>query len=761
MVAMASPRGVGAEFAERQLYVSGSASLLSMPSSSSLMNESVSPSSSATSATSYSAVKGVRHVDPCSGAQSGDHFASSASLCSAQSDATADDSTEPDSQPASQQPPVNAQFNRPWVALPLGWVWDPVQKRSVRSRQAPLSASRHRGLQNPLPRGGTGLANIGNTCFMNSALQCLSHTALLHTYFAGDHYVHDVALGNFNGKDGAVATAFSQLLKHLWCGEYRAFAPREFKQNVSGFFEFAMHQQHDAQEFLLFLLDGLHEDVNKASGGKPDAAKAAPAAEAGAVQPPLSKQQRRAKEFQDAAASWDRHLARNRSTVNDLFYGQYKSKMQCNVCRHESVSHDPMLFLQVPVFTEAMVWQYVPVMFYPLDRLSPPVRYQFKVKRSGSVSQVVRDLQQALGTHSNCLTLHLFVWDDCWVPLHHEMTFEQLRLRNTAFSVFEHLPIPKVIPPKVGVKPTECEDVLVKVTHWVSPGGADLEITDEYSLVRGTRGMTNAELYQCARDAVGGGAGLTGLASDEGYDDDQFLSDSAQEHDLAALFDTACRRQQDASGHRREHHIIRPKLVTLHAEWRAWTPRPPPVSDASMEASTALDNAKDLTLADCLRRHTTTEQLDEQNAWTCPECKVPQCAFKTLSLWRLPKYLIVHQKKLFFTGGSGHKIDTNVDYPVRGFDVRPFLDGNVRDTVANTTYDLYAAVMHYGSATYGHCTALAYHRDAARWMAYDDDGVTFADDSEIKDTNAYVLFYELRDEHSPFTGADGSVTSSV
>ena len=121
---------------------------------------------------------------------------------------------------------------------------------------------------------------------------------------------------------GAIAEAFGALLRRIWepAGSNTSYSPREFKQVLQKFApQFSGYQQHDSQELVAFLLDGLHEDLNRVRQ-KPYVEK--PDWEGGGD-----------KELIDLAnASWDGYKKRNDSVIVDLFQGQYQSTLVCPEC---------------------------------------------------------------------------------------------------------------------------------------------------------------------------------------------------------------------------------------------------------------------------------------------------------------------------------------------------------------------------------------------------------------------------------------------
>ena len=152
------------------------------------------------------------------------------------------------------------------------------QKKSLHRNELSSSAS---DLRVPLTRpphvpsdrvpGVTGLRNHGNTCFMNAVLQCLSHTDILAEYFVLDRYKNDLSKRNkFNSKKygtkGEITEQLALLLKAIWSCQYDPEMSTAFKSVVDKYgSQYRGNLQHDAQEFLLWLLDKVHEDLNTAT----------------------------------------------------------------------------------------------------------------------------------------------------------------------------------------------------------------------------------------------------------------------------------------------------------------------------------------------------------------------------------------------------------------------------------------------------------------------------------------------------------------
>ncbi|XP_005667490.1 ubiquitin carboxyl-terminal hydrolase 2 isoform X2 [Sus scrofa] len=182
-------------------------------------------------------------------------------------------------------------------------------------------------------QGLAGLRNLGNTCFMNSILQCLSNTRELRDYCLQRLYMRD--LSHSSSAHTALMEEFAKLIQTIWTSSPNdVVSPSEFKTQIQRYApRFVGYNQQDAQEFLRFLLDGLHNEVNRVTvrpKSSPEGLDHLPDDEKG-------------------RQMWRKYLEREDSRIGDLFVGQLKSSLTCTDCGYCSTVFDPFWDLSLPI----------------------------------------------------------------------------------------------------------------------------------------------------------------------------------------------------------------------------------------------------------------------------------------------------------------------------------------------------------------------------------------------------------------------------
>lgn len=595
--------------------------------------------------------------------------------------------------------------------------------------------------------GLTGLQNLGNTCFMNSSLQCLAHTPKLVDYFLGD-YSREINHENALGMDGEIALAFGDLIRKLWAPGATPVAPRMFKSKLARFApQFSGFNQHDSQELLAFLLDGLHEDLNRV--------KCKPYIEA--------KDGEGRPDEEVADEYWRNHLARNDSIIVDVSQGQYRSTLVCPVCKKVSITFDPFMYLSLPLPSTTMRTMTLTVV--SADGITQPSPCTITVPKNGKCKDLIQALSSSCYLKDDETLLVAEIYNNRIIRYLEDPTDSLSLIRDGDRLVAYRLP-----------KVTN-EDRLVVFMHqrideqyihgklsssWKAFGiplvaricnsvnGSDvynlyLKLINPFQIT--SEGISNnsdssektvIEEVKELKDAISPvlSAGVNGI--NEIWVD----PDSDAELQFYLTDDKGATR---ASKLVMDEPVTRlPRRLNLLVFWpekkieQYDTHLISSLPEIFKSGFIARRPQESVSLYRCLEAFLKEEPLGPDDMWYCPGCKTHRQASKKLDLWRLPEILVIHLKRFSYSRFMKNKLETYVDFPVDNLDLSTYITH--KNGMVSNRYMLYAVSNHYGSMGGGHYTAFVHH-GGDQWYDFDDSHVSPIPEDKIKTSAAYVLFY--------------------
>lgn len=611
-------------------------------------------------------------------------------------------------------------------------------------------------------RGLSGLSNLGNTCFMNSSLQCLCHTPSLMYAFLSGKYKDDLNAENPLGLGGKLASAFGSLISKMWKPGVEYITPKHFKWQLAKFApQFGGYSQQDSQELLAFLLDGLHEDLNrikdkpyieeKDADGRPDE--------------------------EVAAEAWANYRARNDSVVVDKFQGLYKSTLRCPNCNYTSVKFDPFMYLSLPLpspqrrtFVVTIVDQF---------QKANAVELAVRVSKESSIRDLIREIEKTYTEYSGTQVeeqewaitqwtgsrLDVFLDQDASVGVIPEKrTFSFLSSRTYKLYVFRYTG--DCVRPSIAGRP-------VLVYH--RNNGVDCGIPSLFFLPKGTSEELTVKKAEKS--------GYWEVVPDKtlSHAIEKFQNISEQRIDAPEPVESSTEMDIEkthtllfgsSSGQPKYTWInsapdigsdADPSPIFLCAEWENFKPhsltvvQEPVLEHESVKATENQANTPfKATLKDCLEGFCQPEQLDASDTWYCSKCKDHVRAIKKLDLWHLPDVLVVHLKRFSYSRYSRDKLDTEIEFPLHNLDMSEYLlnpsvasskkiklssGSDTQPQEAEPIYDLYAVSNHYGGMGGGHYTAFCQMPDDQKWYDFDDSNVSEMNTRSVQSSAAYVLFY--------------------
>ena len=643
--------------------------------------------------------------------------------------------------------------------------------------------------------GLCGGKNLGNTCFMNSSIACISNCTELTYYFLSGDYIKDINKENKLGMGGKLAMSWGALLQQYWVEKTRVGNPAEFKKTLGDKVKmFRGFGQQDSNEFMNFFIDYLNEDLN------------------GTTQKPYIELDSKKEDESDEECSkrfWESNLTRNDSVITDLFCGQYKSTIVCPDCGNINITFDPFNTLTLSLVNKSNEsdkanedYEYLDefhIFYVPKYSIRKPVRIIIKniIKNAN-----LDELFKALGNKRDFIYKDLinelfyikisnsklvdFIEDISEIEDHTDdfiFSYDVLdELENIKIPIyFKNSEFPRVVS---GTEDMTLEELRKKIylnirKYIYSPLVPIEEQKDKDTLSQEIQNylhnlnIKDDKIIQMIEDEY------KILFNPENKDEkiknniNNFLNDipfniylQEKNSDKKIViidknnFFKISEELSNLLGINSFEDTFSEKLSLLdnYEIYVDFNTNSKYINNKEMKLNSCLvyktdfknvkikkkknnknisaSNNSTITLGDCLKNFSKEEKLEAGNEWYCPKCKKHTLATKKMELYYLPKILIICFKRFMRESYRWRKNEQLVDFPINNLNMGDYMIGPDKD---HSKYNLFAVSQHYGSTAFGHYTAVC--KNFNKWYSYNDSSVHPCSENDARSSAAYVLFY--------------------
>ena len=164
--------------------------------------------------------------------------------------------------------------------------------------------------------GLSGLINISNTCYLNSILQTLFNNNHLKEYLLNE----DIIINNKYEKN--LLNELKKIIQSVY-SENSVILPKSFIQTLSIINKENLNEQNDPDEYYEKIITRLYEETC------------------------IEINNNNITNINESDKSWLKYFNKKFSYINNLYYGQYKSEMLCEICNNISITYEPFISIKL------------------------------------------------------------------------------------------------------------------------------------------------------------------------------------------------------------------------------------------------------------------------------------------------------------------------------------------------------------------------------------------------------------------------------